>query len=161
MASSNKTPFLNLNKWLGTDKPKREDFNLDNERVDAFLQEHSGDQVKHVTAQERERWNSPDYVIGTYEGNNVKYQAVNLGFKPVWGVVFMQEEAPVEGDFTYNNTYANMAFFTRFGCSLGVELTSTGFNVYTNNSTSVQFPVPRLNVSGQTYTYIAYKERQS
>lgn len=30
MPSTNKTPNLGLNQWLGTDKPKREDWNLDN-----------------------------------------------------------------------------------------------------------------------------------
>lgn len=34
MSSSNKTSYLGLNQWTGDDKPKREDFNSDNEKVD-------------------------------------------------------------------------------------------------------------------------------
>lgn len=35
MPSSTKTSNLSLNKWLGTDKPKKDDFNADNALVDA------------------------------------------------------------------------------------------------------------------------------
>lgn len=34
MASSNKTPFMGLNQWVGTDVPKWVDHNNDNERID-------------------------------------------------------------------------------------------------------------------------------
>lgn len=34
MPSSNKTLHLQLNKWLGSDKPKKDDFNSDNQRID-------------------------------------------------------------------------------------------------------------------------------
>ncbi len=34
MPSSSKTPFLKLNKWLGLDKPKKDDFNSDNQKID-------------------------------------------------------------------------------------------------------------------------------
>lgn len=34
MPSSNKTQHLLLNKWLGTDKPKKDDFNSDNQKID-------------------------------------------------------------------------------------------------------------------------------
>lgn len=38
MPSSNKTAYLALNRWLGTDKPKKDDFNEDNRIVDAACQ---------------------------------------------------------------------------------------------------------------------------
>lgn len=34
MPSSNKTTHLQLNKWLGSDKPKKDDFNGDNQKLD-------------------------------------------------------------------------------------------------------------------------------
>lgn len=34
MPSSNKTTNLQLNKWIGSDKPKKDDFNSDNQKVD-------------------------------------------------------------------------------------------------------------------------------
>ena len=39
MPSSNKTTYLELNNWVGTDKPKRDDFNQDNQKIDAKLQQ--------------------------------------------------------------------------------------------------------------------------
>lgn len=41
MASSEKTQNLQLNKWLGNDSPKREDFNYDNERIDQAIKQTS------------------------------------------------------------------------------------------------------------------------
>lgn len=37
MGSSSKTSYLKLNKWIGSDRPKREDFNEDNEKIDAEM----------------------------------------------------------------------------------------------------------------------------
>lgn len=34
MSSSNKTLHLQLNKWHGSDKPKKDDFNSDNQKID-------------------------------------------------------------------------------------------------------------------------------
>lgn len=34
MPSSNKTAHLQLNKWSGSDKPKKDDFNSDNQKID-------------------------------------------------------------------------------------------------------------------------------
>lgn len=34
MPSNNKTLHLQLNKWLGSDKPKKDDFNSDNQKID-------------------------------------------------------------------------------------------------------------------------------
>lgn len=37
MPSNNKTPYLGLNKWLGNEFPKRQDFIEDNEKIDTAL----------------------------------------------------------------------------------------------------------------------------
>ena len=37
MSSTYKTNYLGLNKFVGTDKPKMEDFNFDNEQLDSEL----------------------------------------------------------------------------------------------------------------------------
>lgn len=44
MASTDKTPNLNLNKWLGGDNPKRADFNADNDIIDELFDEATGHQ---------------------------------------------------------------------------------------------------------------------
>ena len=40
MASTYKTNYLGLNKFVGSDKPKMDDFNFDNETLDQKFQEH-------------------------------------------------------------------------------------------------------------------------
>lgn len=39
MSSSNKTSYIHLNQWSGSDKPKREDFNSDNFLLDEKIEE--------------------------------------------------------------------------------------------------------------------------
>lgn len=41
MPSSNKTLHLELNKWLGSDKPKKDDFNADNQKLDTACRQLS------------------------------------------------------------------------------------------------------------------------
>lgn len=45
MASTNKTETLGLNQWIGSDKPKMEDFNSDNRLIDTALAGHRADQT--------------------------------------------------------------------------------------------------------------------
>lgn len=59
MPSSNKTLHLSLNKWLGSDKPKKDDFNADNQKVDdacrelsASLSQHAGTLTQLQSAQQ-------------------------------------------------------------------------------------------------------------
>ena len=40
MGSTNKTGDLELNQWIGSDVPKMEDFNRDNEILDKTISEH-------------------------------------------------------------------------------------------------------------------------
>ena len=62
MASTNKTETLGLNQWIGSDKPKMEDFNSDNRLIDTALAGHRADQTVHVSAQERRTGGTPDYL---------------------------------------------------------------------------------------------------
>ena len=54
MSSSNKTNYLGLNQFVGSDKPKMEDFNADNRLLDEKIQQHIQSQL-HLTEQQRER----------------------------------------------------------------------------------------------------------
>ena len=49
MSSTNKTYYMGLNSWVGADVPKMEDFNADNELLDALISEHFNDDAIHVT----------------------------------------------------------------------------------------------------------------
>ena len=59
MASTNKTPFLQLNKWLLMDHPKMNDFNNDNLKVDSFLQSHVENLTLHMTTEQNSWVNQP------------------------------------------------------------------------------------------------------
>lgn len=68
MSSSNKTANLQLNSWIGTDRPKMADYNSDNEKIDAAFGSHTGDMQTHLSQEDRERLETPVYV-GTYFGD--------------------------------------------------------------------------------------------
>ncbi len=68
MSSTNKTEKLGLNSWIGSDKPKRIDFNTDNEIIDRAVSQHTEDTVVHINAEERERWNNYMFT-GMYYGD--------------------------------------------------------------------------------------------
>ena len=53
MASTYKTNYLGLNKFVGSDKPKMDDFNFDNETLDQKFQEHVQSSL-HITEEERQ-----------------------------------------------------------------------------------------------------------
>ena len=47
MTSTYKTNYLGLNKFVGSDKPKMDDFNFDNETLDQKFQEHVQSSLHH------------------------------------------------------------------------------------------------------------------
>lgn len=73
MPSTNKTGHLRLNNWLGSDKPKKDDFNSDNRLVDTACREmaerigsmegmqgdiqgHIADSAAHLLQEDRSAW---------------------------------------------------------------------------------------------------------
>lgn len=98
--STNKTLFLQLNKWLGYDKPKKDDFNADNQKIDeacrvfsqdieqleaaqaanasvqalntlsSALNGHSTDKDMHVTAAEKTAWSNGAGFVTGYYTGN-------------------------------------------------------------------------------------------
>ncbi len=70
MASTNKTPYYQLNQWVADDSVLRTDFNLDNSKIDQALRS-----VTPVSG----------FYTGTGEG---KTQTISLGFQPRILLVF-------------------------------------------------------------------------
>ena len=56
MPTSNKTPALSLNNWLGTDKPMRSDFTEDNLILDSVIVGHLQGAVSKLSAANREKF---------------------------------------------------------------------------------------------------------
>ena len=53
MSSSAKTEKMGLNQWQGTDIPKRNDFNTDNQKIEDFVTTHTENTVLHTTQAEK------------------------------------------------------------------------------------------------------------
>ena len=61
--ASNHTAAFGLNQWAATDQVVREEFNLDNQKIDEVLQ--------------KMQW-----VMGSYTGDGTDGRVIDLGFKP-------------------------------------------------------------------------------
>lgn len=155
MSSSYKTAFLGLNKFIGTDKPRMEDFNFDNNRLDSKLKEHF-ESSGHVTEAERASWGKASCLIGTYTGDGQTWKKITLGSNPDFGIVFANDCPLVEyiGVSGQSDQYAGM--LTQSGKTLGIRPADKGFEVMTTNVTTPDGRRPKLNVSGKEYTYVMF-----
>lgn len=156
MASTNKTEHLSLNQWVLTDKPRMDDFNSDNQKLDQAVGEHTADTTLHITSSERSKWNgAPKLAVGTYVGNNALTRTISVGFTPKFCAVFAQDEMPVDPV----NEDGIGEVFAAFACtgtgSLGLAVASGGFTVTHHQSTPLDSRFLRLNFSGKTYGYVA------
>ncbi len=154
MPSTHKTGYLGLNQWLGCDKPKRTDFNEDNELLDAAIETHTMDTQMHITQQERQRWNEP-FITGSYTGDGTGVRTIEMGFTPTVLVVCAVDKAPLA--FSSSQTLIRCGLATGLGASRGVALCDEGFVVYNPTGTPPDGETPRLNVAGCGYFYIAYR----
>ena len=180
MPSSNKTRNLGLNKWLGSDKPKKDDFNADNalldmavhtlrERMDALEQEggaggeltaHLADGTAHVSEEDRARWNNPPAAggpgMGTYTGNGQLLQKIVLGYRPRFGLLYGVNKGVTQTDWDAKETRAYSGFFGEQGCSRNIETSAEGFTVFHNVSRPVDGCSFKYNESGVVYVYVSW-----
>lgn len=156
MGSSYKTPHLNLSCFVGTDKPKMDDFNSDNKKIDSAMKIHEDNSNVHVTLEEKERWNSGAFTVGTYCGDGKTKRDVNIGFCPRLCFVFQSGMPLISFDAqTGANICCGVA--CEQGCTQFVTLTLNGFTIENMSTPSPFGAVPKLNANGQNYVYIAYK----
>lgn len=111
MASSSKTSNLGLNKWSGTDKPRRTDFVEDNTIIDERLGGHLKDTGIHLNSEDREKLSAPVSAV-SYSGTGTASRTISFGFNPSFVVVFKR----FDSFNTYNSaggyTKINGAFFS-------------------------------------------------
>lgn len=150
MASTNKTQNLNLNQWIGTDKPKRTDFNHDNSMIDNICGTHMNDKDIHIHADERLFWNT-QVVTGLYFGTGKPQMEILLGFNPKAVIVFAHDRSL---GITDKFTYSGIA--TEYANTVGITTSENGFTVYEayNSKNGI---TPTLNSRGVDYSYIAFK----
>lgn len=156
MPSTYKTENLGLNKWIGTDKPKRADFCADNELIDEALTAHIENSAVHATAEEKAKWTTP-FVWGEYTGDGDNNREFNLAFKPSFVMVFPADAAPARMDFAGGEQFVKFGAATRSSQTRGVSLTETGFKVINAPMSPPDKETPRFNLGAVKYFYVAFR----
>lgn len=152
MSSTYKTTYLGLNKFVGSDKPKMDDFNFDNEQLDSKFQEHVESNL-HITEEERKLLGKSNFVMGTYTGDGQSTQVIPLDFEAEFLFIFTKGEELIHASGNTSNIYS--AILTPLGCTDGVLFTEEGFMVSYISTTPPDGKKTMLNVSGKTYIYLA------
>ena len=156
MPSTNKTPYINLNSFIGEDKPKMNDFNYDNQQIDNAMQNHCENEIVHISTQDRTNWNSSTMIMGTYVGDGFPARDIDIGFQPSCCFLFHKDYVPFDYD-DIAGSYVHFAIATHHGCTKYISINPTGFNIQNNNSSSPMGTTPKLNIQNHSYVYIAYK----
>ncbi len=157
MSSNSKTPLLGLNSWAGSDKPKRDDFNYDNEVIDTVVGEHINDQDLHLSTEEKEKLNAP-FLISYYIGDGVNTRVLTLDFTPSLVIIFAHGVPLSTYDKETDHVYAFGGFATPLYSTAGIYIGENKLTVTesTGAPTMSNF-YPRMNNSGYRYHYIAFK----
>ncbi len=152
MSSTNKTPHLKLNSWVGVDVPCREDFVRDNNIIDSRVSSHCDNTKIHITDQERNNWNNPIY-IQTYIGDGHDNQIINLycDFEPRWGIVYVSQYPTNRCDFRNNTNYHFFGFFTKGVNEPGLKIEGKKLTVY--NTASLKFETEMLCFNQRSYVF--------
>lgn len=160
MSSTNKTNNLKLNKWIGSDKPMRVDFNYDNEVIDSVITQHTTDAVAHITDEERAKWNT--YVhIGMYfgDGSSSRKIATNCPFNINAGFIFAVSRPSSIFYSSDGRKYNYTAMFSSMGEGSGVKLQSDmkTLSVTQSSQAVINKEYMNLNESGVSYVYILFR----
>ncbi|MDR2656100.1 MAG: hypothetical protein LBC56_08585 [Oscillospiraceae bacterium] len=160
MASSNKTDNLNLNKWIATDKPKREDFVSDNEILDQALSSHTQNSGVHINADERTLWTNSAQktpVTGSYVGDGTTSRDFALGFQPEFIIVAQVNYFGYIFTLSGEYTKGYMAMASPAGGTPGLSVLTSGFRVKSAASVPSDGMFYKINDNGKTYIYIAFR----
>lgn len=180
--ASNHTEHFSLNQWQADDQVKRTDFNEDNAKIDAALNDLSGglaaaqaekaDQTaldalaaevakKATTAAlealSKKLASMPCLVTGTYTGDGAESRLISLGFQPK-ALLVMTDEGYSARPYT-DDYYGGLALpgkpvclKTVYGTDYILTVESQGFRVYYNKSKYVFSNQKEFN-----YHYLAWK----
>lgn len=158
MSSTNKTSFLGLSSWLGSDKPQRADFNSDNKLIDDFASEHSSDMQCHLSEEDREKFDLP-YYSGVYFGNGNQSQTVITGcpFEPEFGLIFAIGKPSQQTDFSNKASYGYFALAAQRGSMAGISISGKNLIASSPGTAISNTEYPRMNASGTTYFYVLFR----
>ena len=122
------TKNYQLNQWAKSDRVLMDDFNSDNQKIDAALGEKCG------------------IVFGSYPGNDAASRKIDLGFTPVVVLVYGAQTG-LQNDGSYQ--YGGVAFTGM--PAPGVEIVEGGFRV------KMEGQYIYVNGGNRTYYYIAFR----
>ena len=176
--ASNHTEHFSLNQWLPDDQVKRTDFNEDNAKLDAALNDLSGglaekagqaaldalaaEVAKKATTAALETVSKklaamPCLVTGTYTGDGTDSRLISLGFQPK-ALLVMREEGYSARPYT-DDYYGGLALpgkpvclQTSYGTDYILTIESKGFRVYYNRNRYIL-----SNQKDTNYHYLAWK----
>ena len=176
--ASNHTEHFSLNQWLPVDQVKRTDFNEDNAKIDAALNDLSGglaekagqaaldalaaEVAKKATTAALETVSKklaamPCLVTGTYTGDGTDSRLISLGFQPK-ALLVMREEGYSARPYT-DDYYGGLALpgkpvclQTSYGTNYILTIESKGFRVYYNRDRYIL-----SNQKDTNYYYLAWK----
>lgn len=155
MSSSNKTPYLYLNSFLGSDVPKRMDFNTDNLIIDQAIKGHAQDLNRHFTGNEKLQVNQMFYFTG-YMGNGQATKPITLPFSPAFVIVYCVSEPLFKTNFTTGLKYNNVGFATQGEGTWGLQLQDKILTVE-YSPTSNYGELKCMNALGTAYTVVAIR----
>ncbi len=159
MPSSSKTSVLGLNQFVGSDKPKMDDFNYDNNKLETLVGGHLEDGTCHLTAAERERYLTGQTACLTYTGDGSAERTVELPFAPAAvlaaavGVPFVTAD-PSSPSIVKG--YAAAASPTA-GASAGAALSGSTLTVYNDADSVMAESRRKLNAPGVSYLVVLWR----
>ena len=157
MPSTNKTTNLNLNQWIGTDKPKREDFVSDNNILDTVISNHINNDDVHVT--EDLSHLSSTMSLGMTFGTGEETQSIQMPFEPSMVIILAVSKPLVEYDTLEDCIKCNsgIALKSSYGSSSGVSLSGSQLTVQQTLSSPSGGVYYNLNNPAEMYIYAAFK----
>lgn len=158
MPTQNKTANLNLNSWLGTDKPKREDFVSDNTILDNIIHSHTTDTNIHLTEADRQILAGSQITAELLQGDGKAIKSHTLSFAPSMVIVLLATEPFTDFDFTNNCVICNGGIGNQVnGSTSGMELAGTTLILSQSQSVPTSGPFLNLNKQGEQYVCIEIK----
>ncbi len=155
MSSTNKTGYLGLNAWLGTDRPQRIDFVDDNNKIDTAMKNHVNNNTAHCTSSEKAKIQNP-YVMVSYVGTGTETNVITLDCIPKFIIVFQKDTPPMQTDSSGNVLINYVVTATSNGSIGGAYI--NGYDITVMQSTEAENGMLyNLNKKNGQYCIIAFK----
>ena len=157
MPSSNKTRYLNLNYWAESDRPMRNDFNLDNGIVDQVVGSHIENMGTHLTSEEKTFVTEP-YLTMAYVGDGESSRSFTVTEAFSFAIVYAQGKS-LSGISSTESAVKNYAAIAHklLGGSTGLTITTSGTGFTVKQTEAAQGYSVNLNENGVQYKVIMFR----